>query len=150
MAVLDQDNFSNISWHSEQNPDGAGPSTSASHDPNDPDYNGNRAGDEGHDDDGHSGGEILECVVSDPHKENDGTKDAYVSYLITTNVCYPKMESEAPADLVDHLLYLPTTHHLGPPPLYRLCFPLQGARPRIPGMCGATAAGQAAHGVCPG
>lgn len=87
MAVLDQDNFSNISWHSEQNPDAAGPSTSASHDPNSPDYNGHRTGEEGDLDNGHSGGEILECVVSEPHKENDGTKDAYVSYLITTNVC---------------------------------------------------------------
>lgn len=35
----------------------------------------------------HHGDEVLECTVSDPHKENDGTKDAYVSYLITTNVC---------------------------------------------------------------
>lgn len=29
---------------------------------------------------------ILECTVDSPLKENDGTKDAYVSYLITTNV----------------------------------------------------------------
>ena len=29
---------------------------------------------------------ILECTVDMPMKENDGTKDAYVSYLITTNV----------------------------------------------------------------
>lgn len=29
---------------------------------------------------------ILECCVSSPLKENDGTKDAYVSYLITTVV----------------------------------------------------------------
>lgn len=29
---------------------------------------------------------ILECTVSSPLKENDGTKDAYVSYLITTTV----------------------------------------------------------------
>jgi sorting nexin-4 len=96
MAVLDQDNFSNISWHSEQNPDPAGPSTSAAHGPASPDYSNNRSDEtrtgDGRDHDhghghGHSGGEILECVVSEPHKENDGTKDAYVSYLITTNVC---------------------------------------------------------------
>src|SRR5271154_4812423 len=30
---------------------------------------------------------ILECIVDTPLKENDGTKDAYVSYLITTHVC---------------------------------------------------------------
>lgn len=28
----------------------------------------------------------LECTVGSPIKENDGTKDAYVSYLVTTNV----------------------------------------------------------------
>lgn len=29
----------------------------------------------------------LECTVEAPLKENDGTKDAYVSYLVTTHVC---------------------------------------------------------------
>jgi sorting nexin-4 len=29
---------------------------------------------------------VLECSVDSPLKENDGTKDAYVSYLITTTV----------------------------------------------------------------
>lgn len=29
---------------------------------------------------------VLECTVDSPLKENDGTKDAYVSYLITTTV----------------------------------------------------------------
>jgi len=28
----------------------------------------------------------LECTVDSPQKENDGTKDAYVSYKITTHV----------------------------------------------------------------
>lgn len=33
---------------------------------------------------------ILECTVDTPLKENDGTKDAYVSYLISTHVgCQP-------------------------------------------------------------
>ena len=31
---------------------------------------------------------ILECTVDTPLKENDGTKDAYVSYLISTHVRY--------------------------------------------------------------
>lgn len=30
----------------------------------------------------------LECQVSAPMKENDGTKDAYVSYLVTTHVSF--------------------------------------------------------------
>lgn len=33
------------------------------------------------------GREKLECTVGSPIKENDGTKDAFVSYLVTTHVC---------------------------------------------------------------
>lgn len=29
---------------------------------------------------------MLECTVSEPLKEGDGTKDAYISYLVTTKV----------------------------------------------------------------
>ncbi len=29
----------------------------------------------------------LDCTVSSPQKENEGTKDAFVSYLVTTHVC---------------------------------------------------------------
>lgn len=36
------------------------------------------------------GREKLECTVGSPIKENDGTKDAFVSYLVTTHVCEPK------------------------------------------------------------
>jgi sorting nexin-4 len=32
------------------------------------------------------GGGILECTVSSPIKENEGTKDVFVSYLVTTHV----------------------------------------------------------------
>jgi len=32
---------------------------------------------------------LLECTVDTPLKENDGTKDAYVSYLVTTHVRLP-------------------------------------------------------------
>jgi sorting nexin-4 len=31
---------------------------------------------------------VLECRVDSPLKENDGTKDAYISYLVTTHVCF--------------------------------------------------------------
>lgn len=97
MAGLDQDNFSNISWHSDHpgaamgggpaNPaggrDGASDSEAVDtrHAPREPEPNYNRL-------DAHGiGDETLECTVSAPIKENDGTKDAFVSYLITTNVC---------------------------------------------------------------
>ena len=35
---------------------------------------------------------VLDCIVDTPLKENDGTKDAYISYLVTTNVrfCHVK------------------------------------------------------------
>ncbi len=42
---------------------------------------------------------ILNCEVTNPIKENDGTKDAYVSYLVTTNVCSPPGYGGVCADL---------------------------------------------------
>ena len=33
------------------------------------------------------GGARLDLKVDTPLKENDGTKDAYISYLVTTHVC---------------------------------------------------------------
>jgi sorting nexin-4 len=89
----DQNDFSNVSWHSERNAAGE-PASSGAPDSNPgpatPDFESSRqearrdrASEPGH------AGEILECTVSEPHKENDGTKDAYVSYLITTNVTCP-------------------------------------------------------------
>ena len=35
------------------------------------------------------GSGVLECTVDSPLKENDGTKDAYVSYLVNTQVRAP-------------------------------------------------------------
>ena len=32
---------------------------------------------------------VIECIVDSPLKENDGSKDAYVSYQVTTNVGNP-------------------------------------------------------------
>ncbi len=31
----------------------------------------------------------LECTVDRPQKENEGTKDVYISYLVTTRVSVP-------------------------------------------------------------
>ncbi|KAJ6261241.1 hypothetical protein Dda_3909 [Drechslerella dactyloides] len=39
-----------------------------------------------------AGGGRLECNVSDPQKENDGTKDAFVSYLVTTDTDFPTFQ----------------------------------------------------------
>jgi sorting nexin-4 len=38
---------------------------------------------------------VLECSVDSPLKENDGTKDAYVSYLVTTTVGLPPRQTAA-------------------------------------------------------
>lgn len=95
MAVIDQDNFSNISWHSDQNHPGASSHPRAGpldgQDSDSPDVKpqqpeGVNPADIQPLEDTGMGGEILECTVSEPLTENAGTKDAYVSYLITTNV----------------------------------------------------------------
>ncbi|PNY21861.1 Uncharacterized protein TCAP_07210, partial [Tolypocladium capitatum] len=38
--------------------------------------------------------ERLECAVGSPLKENDGGKDAFVSYLITTNSSFPSFQRQ--------------------------------------------------------
>lgn len=95
MAVIDQDNFSSISWHSDQNRTGASSHTRAGpldgQDSDSPDVmpqqpEGANPADVQPLDDTGMGGEILECTVTEPLTENAGTKDIYVSYLITTNV----------------------------------------------------------------
>ncbi|KAK1755079.1 Sorting nexin-4 [Echria macrotheca] len=100
MAVMDHNNFSNISWHSEQGagPAGAGAeatssSGDASNRPTRPDGGRTVEGEDENLQPAH-GGEILECTVSEPHKENDGTKDAYVSYKITTHSTFPTFQRE--------------------------------------------------------
>ncbi|PTB68708.1 Phox-like protein, partial [Trichoderma citrinoviride] len=40
------------------------------------------------------GREKLECTVGSPIKENDGTKDAFVSYLVTTHSTFPSFQKE--------------------------------------------------------
>lgn len=88
MAVVDEDTFSNIPWNNNNNASGiSGSSSSAPTIEAEPPT----AEDQRHDadlqrhDPGLSG-DILECTVSEPRKEQDGTKDAFVSYLITTSV----------------------------------------------------------------
>lgn len=96
---MDHDDFANIEW---QNSHGSPQITSPR----------SEDGTEASDVERHSGGEqagrmademdlagvgegILECTVGSPIKENDGTKDAFVSYLVTTHVWLP---TQAPQD----------------------------------------------------
>ena len=90
MAVIDQEDFSNVSWHSDVNAGTTSFAASGSPGPTleaeSPSAEEQQHGEElAHEDPGLSG-DILECTVTQPHKESDGTKDAFVSYLITTNV----------------------------------------------------------------
>lgn len=91
MARIEQDDFSSVSWHSdrmaagEQSPGAA----SADFDPRDH-SNGNQSADAGHPDAAAIGSEVLECTVSHPLKENEGAKDVFVSYLVTTYVSCAK------------------------------------------------------------
>ncbi|KAF4505724.1 hypothetical protein G6O67_007642 [Ophiocordyceps sinensis] len=40
------------------------------------------------------GSERLQCAVGSPIKENDGSKDAFVSYLVTTNSTFPSFQKQ--------------------------------------------------------
>jgi hypothetical protein len=76
----------------------------------------------------------LECTVTQPMKENDGTKDAYVSYLVTTHVCLPPTLEMLILTAADHLPLLRKTHYDCAQALHRLCVPLQDSEQRIPGV----------------
>ncbi len=104
MAVIDHDDFSNVSWHSDHNDMMAGFAASTSSIPvpeaEPPSIEEQRHGEELVQEDPGLSGDILECTVSEPRKESDGTKDAFVSYLITTNVSKDK---RSPAYVRRHL-----------------------------------------------
>ncbi|KAH7313667.1 hypothetical protein B0I35DRAFT_435622 [Stachybotrys elegans] len=84
MAVMEQDNFSNVSWSSEaQNLPGEGLPSRPLETPQIP------SAEEAPD-----AHEKLECIVGSPIKENDGTKDAFVSYLISTTSTFPSFQRD--------------------------------------------------------
>lgn len=105
--IMDQGDFDDVTWKNDVSSDVSRPSTAG---PTSPDSNRNMATPIGRgqgigqtlssphqvgrdvdplDIAGTNGGGVIECTVTAPNKENDGTKDAYVSYLVTTNVCLP-------------------------------------------------------------
>ncbi|KAI0390291.1 hypothetical protein F5Y17DRAFT_72224 [Xylariaceae sp. FL0594] len=93
MAVIDHDNFSSISWQSEGNTpiaEGSAPMPNIEAEP--PTHEDQQHGEELEHQDPGLTGDILECTVSEPRKESDGTKDAFVSYLITTNSTFPSFQ----------------------------------------------------------
>lgn len=95
---MDND-FDSVSWRNEADSDNSRPNTAGLNNTVDQDFrpssNGKRrmsppAPQAGHNADAVDLGGIgegrLDCTVDSPLKENDGTKDAYVSYLVTTRV----------------------------------------------------------------
>lgn len=100
---MDND-FDSVSWRNEDS-DNSRPNTAGLHDNQDrdstPKSNGKRKakslvpqageGAEAVDLAGIGEHGRLDCTVSSPLKEHDGTKDAYVSYLVTTDVNLPRI-----------------------------------------------------------
>lgn len=95
------DDFDNVSWKHDADSDVSRPTTSGTdaeeQQPYAHDTNGKRRMSSAHEepqagsladpiDLAGIGDGVLECRVDTPLKENDGTKDAYISYLVTTHV----------------------------------------------------------------
>ena len=96
------DDFDNVSWRNDAHSDASRPTTAGTDSedpvPPGPDVNGKRRMSTAEDetqagpladpvDLAGIGDGVLECAVDSPLKENEGTKDAYISYLVTTHVC---------------------------------------------------------------
>ncbi|KAH7156690.1 hypothetical protein EDB81DRAFT_840716 [Dactylonectria macrodidyma] len=90
MAGMDQDDFSNVSWSEHVQEQTARVADDVAHATDGAGGSGNNRPHNHH----NLGPETLECVVGAPIKENDGTKDAFVSYLITTNSTFPSFQRE--------------------------------------------------------
>jgi hypothetical protein len=96
---------------------------------------------------------ILECTVDSPLKENDGTKDAYVSYLITTIVshhfCPALLEPSRSTNtlLADRLQVLSEARVLHPKTVYRLCLFTKHPIPRISCLRSASFTRKEQHGL---
>jgi sorting nexin-4 len=86
MAVIDQDNFSNISWHSDHHDIAGQPSMATPIEAEPPTAEDEHHGEDLLQQDPGLSGDVLECTVAEPRKESDGTKDAFVSYLVTSTV----------------------------------------------------------------
>ena len=90
---MNDDNFDSVSWQNEPDSDVSRPNTA--HDNYGVSSAGKRKASSGSLQAGENADDVdlagigegrLDCKVDTPVKENDGTKDAYVSYLVTTRV----------------------------------------------------------------
>ena len=96
---MDNDDFDDVSWRNEPSSETARSNTSGSvQSPNSktPDTNSRRRTSHEQPQAGQGADAVdlagigqygrLDCTIGSPSKENDGTKDAYVSYSVTTEV----------------------------------------------------------------
>ncbi|KAK2599962.1 intercellular trafficking and secretion, partial [Conoideocrella luteorostrata] len=82
----DQDNFSSVSWTEHADDPDAGPIPRSGGRGGHSAVEASGAGKSIDAPDPHGlGSEQLDCTVGSPLKENDGSKDAFISYLITTH-----------------------------------------------------------------
>jgi len=70
----------------------------------------------------------LECTVGSPIKENDGTKDAFMSYLVTTNVCPLATLCALLTFWLDYISFFPKTYYFSPETLHRFRFLMEDAQ----------------------
>lgn len=96
---MDND-FDSVSWQNDEaDSEASRPTTGTTSEPGEPVYGANASGKRKARESSNQAGAqadavdlagigdgILDCTVDLPLKENDGTKDAYVSYLVTTHV----------------------------------------------------------------
>ncbi|KAL9125713.1 MAG: hypothetical protein Q9217_005127 [Psora testacea] len=97
---MDND-FDSVSWQNEPGSDLSRPNAAEIHDAQGPSSSSKRKADSGSAQAGHNADEVdlagigdgrLDCTVGTPLKENDGTKDAYVSYLVTTHTDFASFQ----------------------------------------------------------
>ena len=127
---MDNDDFDNVSWRNEPSNSDSRPQTSSSVQSPSNQHTASRsrrrtshgqpqAGQDADAVDIAGIGEYgrLDCTVGSPLKENDGTKDAYISYLLTTQVASPAPNGNQAVvsrytradQLLERLCHLPET-----------------------------------------
>jgi hypothetical protein len=122
----DQENFANVEWNqshgglsSPQSEDGRPAGTRKD---SNTEYQAGRNADEM--DLAGVGLATLECTVTQPIKENDGTKDAYISYLVTTHVSRPPLGIKSMLICIVQFPLLLQTRYNGPETIYRFSLSL--------------------------
>lgn len=151
-----ENDFDSVQWHHREeeqsesqaatSKDDAGkrPQSKTSHLP--PDHNADAVDTAGIGPEGY-----LECVVGTPQKEHEGTKDAYISYLISTNVRLDSrkaIDSEADRVLVGFQDLFEIRVHCQKT-LHRFRLPLQDTFPPIHTRSSTSAARQTQDGIRP-